>query len=161
MLLGPANNACSVDNVLMSYQATREDQQMTVTLHHVALVTRNLEGAAQFYQSIFGFSRLDRPPFKIEGIWLSCGPNLQLHLTVHPVGSFRTRGVDNNDGHFAFRTDDFEGIVSRLLEAGFDEDAPEDDPRRMILSRSGAAGFPQLYVIDPDCNIVEVNGALS
>jgi len=45
------------------------------------------------------------------------------------------------------------------LEAGFHEDAAEDDPKRLMLSRSGAAGFPQLYFIDPDRNIVEVNGA--
>jgi glyoxylase I family protein len=132
---------------------------MAVLLHHVALVTSDPERAADFYQSIFGFSRLERPPFKIEGIWLSCGPSLQLHLTKYPAGNFRTRAVDNNDGHFAFRTDDFESIVARLLDAGFREDASEDDPKRMMLSRTGAAGFPQLYVLDPDRNIVEVNGA--
>lgn len=132
---------------------------MTVQLHHVSLVTADPERAAEFYQSIFGLSRLDRPAFAIEGVWLDCGPGLQLHLTKHLSGNFRTRGVDNNDVHFAFRTDDFEGILQRLLAKGFREDLSEDDPMRMLVNRSGMAGFLQLYVMDPDRNIVEVNTA--
>jgi hypothetical protein len=42
---------------------------------------------------------------------------------------------------------------------GFSEDAPRDDPKHMILKRTGMAGFPQLYLMDPDRNIIEVNGA--
>jgi glyoxylase I family protein len=132
---------------------------LAVQLHHVSLVTVDPEKSAEFYQSTFGLSRLSRPPFKIEGVWLACGPSLQLHLTKHLPGNFRTRGVDNNDVHFAFRTDDFEGILERLMAAGFSEDAPEDDPRRLLVNRSGMAGFLQLYVMDPDRNIIEVNTA--
>ena len=132
---------------------------MTVLLHHVALVTMNPERAAEFYQSMFGLSRLSRPPFKIEGVWIDCGPGLQLHLTKYPPGNFRTGAVDNNDVHFAFRTDDFEGILGRLVAAGFREDVAEDDPKRIIVNRSGVAGFLQLYVLDPDKNIIEVNTA--
>lgn len=132
---------------------------MSVQLHHVALVTADPERSAEFYQSIFGVTRLARPPFKIEGVWLDCGPSLQLHLTRHPSGNFRTRGVDNNDVHFAFRADDFEGTLQQLLARGFREDAPEDDPKRILVNRSGSAGFLQLYVMDPDRNIIEVNTA--
>jgi catechol 2,3-dioxygenase-like lactoylglutathione lyase family enzyme len=132
---------------------------MSVQLHHVALVARDPEQSVHFYRSIFGFARLERPPFNIEGVWLECGPGLQLHLTKHLPGTFRTGGVDNNDGHFALRTDDFEGILSRLEEAGYAEDAPEGDPKKMIVNRSGLAGFLQLYVMDPDRNVIEVNTA--
>ena len=132
---------------------------MGVLLHHVSLVTADPERSAKFYQSIFGLRRLDRPPFKIEGVWLDCGPGLQLHLTKHLPGTFRTRGVDNNDVHFAFRTDDFEGVLSRLVAAGFKEDAPDDDHMKILVNRSGLAGFLQLYVMDPDRNIIEVNTA--
>lgn len=132
---------------------------MSVLLHHVSLVTIDPERSAAFYQSMFELERLARPPFKIEGVWLSCGPSLQLHLTKHLPGNFRTRGVDNNDVHFAFRTDDFEGVLARLTAAGFSEDAPEDDAKRLLVNRSGVAGFLQLYVMDPDRNIIEVNTA--
>jgi glyoxylase I family protein len=132
---------------------------MPVTLHHVSLVSTDPERSAEFYQTMFGLERLPRPPFKIEGVWLSCGPSLQIHLTKHLPGNFRTKGVDNNDVHFAFRTDDFEGILARLTAAGFSEEATEDDAIRLIVNRSGMAGFLQLYVMDPDRNIIEVNTA--
>jgi hypothetical protein len=51
---------------------------------------------------------MKRPPFKDVGAWLACG-TLQVHLTVHPPGSFRTAKIDNDDCHFAFRIDDFDG----------------------------------------------------
>jgi catechol 2,3-dioxygenase-like lactoylglutathione lyase family enzyme len=132
---------------------------MLVVLHHVALVAKDPERSANFYQSIFGLERLERPPFKIEGVWLRCGEHLQLHLTRHLPGNFRTKGVDNNDVHFAFRTDDFEGVLHRLSNVGYTEAAAEDDPKKMLVNRSGMAGFLQLYVMDPDRNIIEVNTA--
>lgn len=48
----------------------------------------------------------------------------------------------------------------RQLEAhGFSEHAPEGAPERIMMKRTGAAGFAQLFVLDPDRNIVEVNAA--
>ena len=58
-----------------------------------------------------------------------------------------------------FNTDDFEGFVAKLAAHGFREDAGDDDPRRLLVKRNGLAGFPQLYLIDPDRNVIEVNGA--
>lgn len=133
---------------------------MTVRLHHVALVATDPERSAAFYQQIFGLERLSRPPCKIEGVGLDCGPGLQLHLTKHLPGNFRTGGVDNNDVHFALRTDDFEGILARVIAASFPEDATQGDPKRILVNRSGMAGFLRLYLMDPDRNIIEVNTAL-
>lgn len=132
---------------------------MAVQLHHVSLVTADPEVSADFYQSVFQLKRLSRPPFEIEGVWLDCGPGLQLHLTKHLSGNFRRRGVDNDDVHFAFRTDDFEGVLARLIKLGFREDAPDNDVMKILVNRSGMAGFLQLYLMDPDRNIIEVNTA--
>ena len=82
-----------------------------------------------------------------------------MHLTVHPPGSFRTGNIDNDDCHFAFRTDDFDGALATLTAGGFREDAAEDDPMRVMVRRNSPAGFPQLYLLDPDHNIIEINGA--
>lgn len=127
-------------------------------LHHVAIIVTDLERSAPFYQQLFGLAPIARPPFPIPGMWLGVG-DLQVHLTVYPAGNFRTRTVDNDDIHFAFNTDDFEGFVVQAAGMGFREDAGLDDPMRMIVKRQGMAGFPQLYLIDPDRNIIEVNGA--
>jgi hypothetical protein len=84
---------------------------------------------------------------------------LQVHLTLYPPGSFRTGNVDGADCHFAFRTEDFDGALATLTANGFREDATHDDPMHVMVRRNGPAGFPQLFLLDPDRNIIEINGA--
>jgi glyoxylase I family protein len=129
-----------------------------LSLHHVAIIVTDLERSSAFYRGLFGLEPIDRPPFSIPGQWLGVGA-LQVHLTVYAAGNFRKRAVDNDDIHFAFRTDDFEGFVTRAKSMGFVEMGADDDPMRMIVKRQGMAGFPQCYLMDPDRNIIEVNGA--
>lgn len=128
-------------------------------LHHVSLDVRDLDRALAFYRDVLGLVPLERPDFPVKGAWLACGDR-QLHLVVHEGEALRrSLAVDNNDGHFALNTDDFEGVVTLLAAHGYDETAIEGDPRRLVVKRTGAAGFPQLYVLDPDRNVVEINGA--
>jgi glyoxylase I family protein len=131
---------------------------VTVSLHHVSVIVTDLDRAAAFYQQLFDLRPIARPPFKIPGLWLGVG-DLQIHLTVYPEGNFREGLVNTDDTHFAFNTRDFDGFIRRATEMGFRDDGAEDDPMRMIVRRQGMAGFPQVYLIDPDHNIIEVNGA--
>ena len=73
-------------------------------LHHVSVIVTDLDRSASFYQRLFGLAPIPRPPFPIPGQWLGVG-DLQVHLVVYPAGNFRSRAVDNDDVHFAFRTD--------------------------------------------------------
>lgn len=128
-------------------------------LHHVSIVVRDLERSLRFYRDILGLQPLRRPDFPVRGAWLSCGDR-QVHLVVHDGQTFRdSDNVDNNDGHFALNTDDFDALVDLLAANGFREDAADGDPHRLLVKRSGAAGFAQLYLLDPDRNIVEINAA--
>jgi catechol 2,3-dioxygenase-like lactoylglutathione lyase family enzyme len=130
-----------------------------LSLHHVSIDVRNLERALAFYRDILGLVPLPRPDFPVKGAWLQCGDR-QVHLVVHEGETLRrSLAVDNNDGHFAMNTDDFEGVVTLLAAHGYDETAIEGDPRRLVVKRTGAAGFAQLYVLDPDRNVVEINAA--
>jgi catechol 2,3-dioxygenase-like lactoylglutathione lyase family enzyme len=129
-----------------------------LALHHVTLVVTDLPRSVAFYQRLFGLTIIERPPFKSVGAWLACG-SLHVHLILNPTGSFRTGNIDSEDCHFAFRTDDFDGALSTLIANGFREDAAEDDPMRVMVRRNGPAGFPQLYLLDPDRNTIEINGA--
>lgn len=131
----------------------------SLRLHHVSIIVRDLDRALGFYRDILGLAPLRRPDFPVRGAWLACGDR-QLHLVVHDGETFRRSDtVDNNDGHFAMTTDDFEGVVALLADHGFSEYAPDGDPRRLLVKRTGPAGFAQLYVLDPDRNIVEINTA--
>jgi catechol 2,3-dioxygenase-like lactoylglutathione lyase family enzyme len=129
-----------------------------LALHHVNLIVTDLGRSLAFYQNLFGLTIIERPPFKGGGAWLACGAP-QVHLSLYPPGSFRTGNVDGADSHFAFRTDDFDGVLATLAANGFREDAAEDDPMRVMVRRNGPAGFPQLFLLDPDRNIVEINSA--
>ena len=57
--------------------------------------------------------------------------------------------------------EDFEATVDKLAAAGIRESDDEQEPLRMVLRPAGAAGFPQLFLIDPDNNLIEINGAPS
>jgi glyoxylase I family protein len=128
-------------------------------VHHVSMPVRDVEKSGEFYERIFGLSRLERPPFGIPGIWFKCGDR-QVHLVESTTGTYRSNpNVEITDTHFAFRTSDFDGVIARLKKNGFDEHAGENDPKRLLVLRGGLAGFDQLYLLDPDLNIIEVNNA--
>ena len=128
-------------------------------LHHVSIVVRDLEVSVPFYMEVFDLPRLQRPPFKTEGAWIGVGDR-QVHLIKWPAGTFRTNpNIDINDCHFAFRTTDFAASLQRLERLGFSEHLPEGDRKKLFLNRQGLAGFDQLYLLDPDLNMVEINNA--
>ena len=43
------------------------------TLHHVSLPVSDLKRAEQFYDSILGLLKIERPPFDFEGAWFQLG----------------------------------------------------------------------------------------
>ncbi len=128
-------------------------------LHHVSLATTNLERSHAFYRDVLGLRRIDRPAFPVGGIWLTLG-GAEIHLIDKPSGNFRSdRTIDTAETHFAVRVADFEATILRLTQMGYREDADQNDPLRIVIIRSGVAGYPQAYVLDPDAHIVEINAA--
>jgi glyoxylase I family protein len=144
----------------MVYLFFHEEAVMTtMLLHHVSYPVRDVEASAAFYEDLFDLTRLSRPPFATPGVWLGCDDR-QVHLVFNKSGTFRaSTSPDVADVHFAFRTDDFEGMVERLKAAGFSDDLPENNRKRILIIREGLAGFSQLYLLDPDLNTIEVNAA--
>ncbi|SFK79841.1 Catechol 2,3-dioxygenase [Paenibacillus sp. 1_12] len=117
-------------------------------IHHVSLVVRDLERSKAFYTEILGLKEMDRPPFDFEGAWFAiAGGSQQLHLIVHEGQTLRDGNIDSRDGHFALRVSSYEHTRKWLEEKGIHCD----------LRPHAKAGFPQIYVLDPDCNIIELN----
>lgn len=131
-------------------------------LHHVSIVTRDLDRSRAFYTDVIGLTQIPRPNFSTPGIWLQAG-TLAVHLIHWPQGQFRAKPlVDAADAHFALAVDDFEATIAHLTARGFSEALPSGDPAQILASRHGPAGYSQAYILDPDWNIVELNdGALT
>lgn len=126
-------------------------------IHHVSLTVTDLERSRAFYRDILCLAEIQRPPFNFPGAWFQVGAAQHLHLIVHTNSTFRGKPLDTRDLHFAVRVPSFQHTLDFLRAKGFREDAPADDPMKMIVQPYATAGFPQIYVLDPDRHIIEIN----
>ena len=130
-----------------------------VTLHHVSIPVRDIDQALVFYQAVLGLKQISRPNFPGKGAWLACG-NGQIHLALNPSGTFRAkRDISPIDIHFAMRVEDFEATLQKFRSLGFSEEHPIGHAQKLFLDRKSIAGYPQVFLTDPDFNIIEVNSA--
>ena len=130
-----------------------------LALDHVSLVTTDLDRSIAFYRDVLGLRQIQRPPFKRKGAWMASG-SLELHLIVNPGGHFRPAStIDIGDIHFAARVADFQATMEHLVAGGYREDAPDGNPRRLVLQLSGPGPYQQAYLLDPDNHLIEINNA--
>jgi glyoxylase I family protein len=128
-------------------------------LHHVSVPTKDVEKAALFYTEVLGFKSVARPSFTIRGFWLQLG-QAEVHVTDVPDGTYpKTRTIGSDDIHFAIRVADFDSVIERLNRFGYRDDLPTDDPKRIIIKPQSKAGYSQVYVMDHDFHLVEINAA--
>ena len=118
------------------------------TLHHVSLTVTDLEKARQFYTGVLGLREIPRPDFDFDGAWYALGDR-QLHLIVHPPArTLRgTTAIDGRDGPFALRVANYEQALAHLKSHG----VPLRD------RYDNATPWAQIYVTDPDGNVIELN----
>jgi glyoxylase I family protein len=126
-------------------------------IHHVALAVTDLERSRKFYREILSIEEIPRPPFNFPGAWFQLGEAQQVHLIVHTPATFRDKPLDTRDVHFAVRVPSYRTAVEFLRAKGYREDADPNDPCRMIVQPHPTAGFPQIYICDPDWHVIEIN----
>ncbi|MDN4072524.1 VOC family protein [Fictibacillus terranigra] len=119
-------------------------------VHHVSLVVTDLKKALYFYEGILGFSASEeRPQFAFPGVWYDFG-GTQLHLITNPKGKALrgTDELDSRDGHFAVRVKDIPRLLKKL-----------DHHHIPYLNKpENKTPWHQVYVSDPDGNLIEFNG---
>jgi glyoxylase I family protein len=127
-------------------------------LHHVSLTVSNLEHSIRFYREILGLEQIARPPFPFGGAWFRLGGKQELHLICHTNPTYRVgKGVDSEDVHFAARVKSYSQVLDFLRSKGYREDAPPDDLMKLKTNPHSLTGYPQLYIIDPDRHVIEIN----
>lgn len=120
---------------------------MAITIagfHHAGFMVTDVARAAAFYEGILGLRPLPRPDFDFDGRWYDLGHGQQLHLMSIEQMPGNT-GQSGFDHHIALDVSDIHEAEQQLIKYG------------MEFGRgSGRAGNPQLFVRDPDGNMLEL-----
>lgn len=121
-------------------------------IDHVTLVVRDLEASRRFYVDVLGMRPVERPGFRFPGLWFAAGAT-QIHLIGEheesgPAQAFVPENCSiSRTRHFAFEVDDAQAAEARLRELNIPLAAgPKQRPD----------GPTQLYLMDPDRNLVEL-----
>jgi catechol 2,3-dioxygenase-like lactoylglutathione lyase family enzyme len=124
----------------------------------VSIPVRNLETSRRFYGEILGLQEIERPDFDFGGAWYRLDAG-QLHLIHDERGTSTFRDgkpLDARDAHFAVRVQSYRRTRDYLRTKGYSEDA-RDDLMRMKESPQNPTPWRQLYIMDPDRNVIELN----
>jgi catechol 2,3-dioxygenase-like lactoylglutathione lyase family enzyme len=120
-------------------------------LSHVSVTVTDVAKAREFYSGVLGFQEVPRPAFDFPGIWYSLGGDLQLHIILNDQlvrDAAEREKIVARYPHFALWTDDADATARRIQERGL--------VCRDVIS--GPTGLRQLFVKDPDGNMVEFLG---
>ncbi len=85
-------------------------------IDHINIGTDRLDDTRAFFIDVLGLTEGWRPNFPFGGAWLYAGDGAVVHLVelARPKGPSRDAALD----HFAFRIDDYDGVLERLKTAG-------------------------------------------
>ncbi|MCP3764333.1 VOC family protein [Domibacillus sp. A3M-37] len=117
-------------------------------LHHVGLNVTDIDRSKEFYGDILGLTELARPPFDFEGAWYAVG-NQQIHLLVLPESQTirRDPSLSSREGHVALRVKSYQDTLKWLKKHNVN----------VLEKPTSASGFAQLFVADPDGNLIELH----
>jgi len=125
-------------------------------LHHVLVATNDLDSCRHFYRDVLELREISRPAFGFPGAWFQFGGGQHLHIAVHEDATTRgAKPLDTKDVHFALGMSSYSRTVSWLRAKGYSEELPPDDLHTMALRPDSIVGRPQIYIMDPDRNIIE------
>ena len=120
-------------------------------LSHVSITVTDVTKARDFYTGVLGFQEIPRPAFDFPGIWYSLGGDLQLHIILNDQlvrPAVEREKIIARYPHFALWTDDCDATADRIGQLG-------------LVCRdvySGPTGLRQVFIKDPDGNMVEFIG---
>ncbi|MEM8654360.1 MAG: VOC family protein [Pseudomonadota bacterium] len=131
---------------------------MKLKLHHVNLVTDNVDRMDTFYRDVLGLSRetdglptLEKNKGYAGDVAFVTDGDIQTHLAQKdPLAGFRSGQQVNpvSHGHIAYRTDDLAAFKAHLDA----QSIPYAD-----WGNQAVEGWHQIFFYDPDGNVIEVH----
>lgn len=126
------------------------------SIHHVTLTVKDLDISIRFYTQLLGLQPIERPSFPFKGAWFKVGTQ-QLHLIEREEKQRTSSQVINpQQQHVAFRVKNIQKALQWLRTNGYKEDHP-DPTQRLLVNLESRAGFPQIFLFDPDGHLLEIN----
>jgi catechol 2,3-dioxygenase-like lactoylglutathione lyase family enzyme len=107
---------------------------------------RELERSREFYEHVLGLKPIPRPELGLPGVWYAAG-DVEVHLIATPAGvdvGQPAPGLSPLANHTAFAVEDYAATVAHLRARGIE----------LLESRPGVG--PQLWIRDPDGNVIEL-----
>lgn len=119
---------------------------MPVQIHHVNILTADLEGTIAFFTDAIGLTNGWRPDFGFPGAWLydDARPVVHLNLVSEP-----SQNADSAVSHVAFAFEALDPILARLDRLKLTYSTPKHVPGTDIR---------QCFIQDPNGVVVELQG---
>jgi catechol 2,3-dioxygenase-like lactoylglutathione lyase family enzyme len=117
-------------------------------VHHVAIGVTDLSRARQFYADVLGLQEIPRPPFDFDGAWFAAGRQ-QIHLIVRAPAAAAPAdaNLDTRSNHVALRVRSYRATLDHLKALSI----------RCVDRPRNKTPWPQIYVADPDGNVIELS----
>ena len=112
-------------------------------IQHVNLMVDDLDAAVSFYTEVLGLGLASTPDLGFPAQFIAINDYQEIHLNQLP-------DVRPERAHFCLRVADFNGVFRRAKSAGVVETGTWGHARRL------ASGVMQVFVRDPDGNLVEI-----
>ena len=114
-------------------------------LDHINISTDRLDETVAFFQDVLGLELGWRPDFPMGGAWLYAGDTAVVHLVEFTNAKLPSR--DAALDHFAFRIDDYDGILARIKAKGI---------KHQTVDIAGTE-IRQINIRDPNGANIELN----
>ncbi|QGJ70113.1 Glyoxalase [Planctomycetales bacterium 10988] len=114
-------------------------------IHHISLQVKDVTITQAFYEDVFGFKSMPRPPFDFPGAWLE-NYGIHIHLIGGQAPDLSPEEISSRGDHIAFHTEDPDAIEEVLKE--------HDIPYRINI-QSGTK-LKQIFFHDPDGHTLEI-----
>ncbi len=85
-------------------------------IDHINIGAHRLEETKAFFRDVLGLTEGWRPDFPFTGSWLYAGEGAVVHLVE--IAEAKKSSSEAALDHFAFRIDDYEGILRHLRASG-------------------------------------------